>query len=876
MAETVVNFLLQNLLQVISDYTKLIEGADDDFTHLIGEVRSLKGFLSDEANDHSNSDNWNQLVKDIRVTVNKAEDIIDKFMVQAKLHRDKNKVARFFDANHKMKVASLAKDIQYVLKRVQEIRRNNKQALQPRRTLTQPARPEQVPQDYSLADKVVGFDEEARKVIQRLVKGTEQLDVVPVFGMAGLGKTTLAKMIYNDDKIAHEFYIKIWVYVGQEYKIKDILINNILKVFMKNIEEHKNKNVTELTQVICDFVAKGGKVLIVLDDVWEVEVVDYFKKVFPENNGHRIMMTTREKRVANYANEKPHFLKFLLPDESFKLLKIRVFGDENCPVEFVSLGISIANQCSGVPLAVVVIAGALKGCTEKYDWERVEKSVGEHLINTDKPDDSCLKFVKMSYDRLLPAMKPCFLYCGVFPRGFEIPAWKLIRLWIAEGLVQSNSKFTAEEIAKHYLDELVNRSLVILVLKKSDGQIKTCRVHDMLHQFCRKEAISENLFQELCLTKDGVVPTIKDPETFRRLSIQSSILNNFLSTRQSADHVRSLLCFPSEQQQTTLSTPGIKFIPEAFELIRVLEIESIKFQPFAKFYELFHLRYVAMSGDFDVLPAAFGKFWNLQTVIFKTSKSTLEIKADIWNMSRLRHLHTNIPAKLQPPNSSTTTSKGSCLQTLSVVEPESCKKDVLANGGNLKKLSIQGRLALLEAIGGFRNLEVLKCLEHLKLKNRYTSDLHLPPIFFAVRRRLKKLSLSNTRFEWSEASRLGQLELLEELKLKENAFKGDSWKTEGGFENLQILIIKRADFEIWEASDRSFPNLKHLVLVTCRNLKAVPHQLANVQSLREMHLQHTSGAVKSARDIESEITSLRTTKSSINFTLTVFPPETTQ
>ncbi|MCD9560335.1 hypothetical protein HAX54_018953 [Datura stramonium] len=689
--------------------------------------------------------------------------------------------------------------------------------------------------------------------------------------MPGLGKTTLARKIVNDSRLSYEFFSVIWVFVGQTYKIKDIFLN-ILKVFTKRLEDYQGDDVDKLAKVISGFMNKGGRCLIVLDDVWAEDVIDAVKKVFPENQkGHRIMMTTRESTVAMYANKYPHNLKFLTRAESFELLVKRVFPKESCPSELVGLGTSIAGKCSGVPLAVVVIAGALRGRPNTNDWQRVERNVVKHLINKDDPK-SCLKFVGMSYDRLPQEMQTCFLYASVFPRGFDIPSWKLIRLWIAEGLIKPQQAYTLEEIAEFYLNDLVNRNLVILMQKKSDGQIKTCRLHDMLHEFCRTEANNKWLFQEMHLTSDQAIPSIQDKDTCRRLCIQPSILNKFLLEKPYAEHVRSFYCFSSEQKQIELSPNEIKLIHKAFPLIRVLDVESLKFLFSKEFNQLYHLRYVAISGDFKALPPTFGKFWNLQTLVLNTStsESTLDVKADIWSMLQLRHLHTSIPAKLPPP--ATTTGRTSCLQTLSMVAPESCKKDVLAKACNLRKLSIRGQMAaFLDTYkGGISNLEELKCLEHLKLLNDVlymNKAVHLPAAFFRLVRTVKKLTLANTRFSWSDASRLAQLESLEVLKLKENAFIGESWEPEiGGFSALQVLWIERSELESWEASNLNFPILRHLILISCDKLKAVPLGLADIPNFQEMRLDNTSkAAVKSAKEIESK---------KPKFKLTIFPPET--
>ncbi|XP_070027830.1 putative late blight resistance protein homolog R1B-14 [Nicotiana sylvestris] len=884
-ATKAVNFLVDSVSKLLIENCKLIEGAEGDFKRLLREIEPLNELLAaDYAEVKSNSMiNSDKFFQNIQRTAYKAEDAIDKFLVQKMIDQDKT-IAKFLPFYKWINNWKMAPEFKEILEEMGEIRQLSQQAFQKSTQTTQhpdksasDAQETQGPAEEDI--EVVGFDEPANEVMKRLREGSEDLDVVPIVGMPGLGKTTLARKVYNDDYIDDHFYKRIWVYVGQSYKLKNILLD-ILKEFAPRTEEFKDKNEDQLTEVIRNLVVEGGKYLIVLDDVWEAEVVAFVKKVFPNKKGRcdRIMVTTRLDRVANAKGAVPHVLEPLSPVESFELLENRVFGKTNkCPIELKEYGEKIVKHCGGVPLAIVVIAGALGGCMDESEWRVVEKNVGKHLMNKND-HKSCLKFVETSYNHLPTEKKAAFLYFGVFPQGFDIPAWKLIRLWIAEGLIESDFEGSEiEEIAESYLSDFASRNLVMVMQKKSNStQIKTCRVHDMLHEFCNVEAKRISLFQQVNL-KPGVrvFPSIEDPSTSRRLCIQSSIPYNFIPNDRIVQHVRSLLCFSSTQKQIDLTNLEVDLIPSAFPLIRVLDIQSLVFEFSEIFYRLFHLKYIAISGEFPVLPPLIGNFWNLQTLILHTSHSTLKIADDIWKMLRLRHLHTNIPAKLPPPP--TQTSKSSCLQTLSKVTPDSCKETMLAKACHLKKLGIEGRLTSLLGTnkGGFDSFEKLRCLEHLKLLNDIDciEELHLPPKFFSLQQTLKKLTLSSTYFEWSEADTLGQLECLKVLKLKDNAFTGETWKPKkGSFSKLQVLWIDRAEsWETWDASNRPFQNLKRLVLLSCYKLKAVPHELADLPYLQEMRLERTFEAVNSAKEIKREKLGKQAPGSNYKFNLIIFP-----
>nr|AGX27500.1 NBS-LRR class resistance protein Fy2-Ry2 [Sesamum indicum] len=891
MADAAVEFLLENLKQLLLYNANLILDIKVQVEFLYNDLSLFKAFLKDSTEKRSKHETLKELVKQIRDVVYEAEDAIDTFVAHAAVHKARKHIEKAFHIfDYPAKLRSVAKDIEQIRAKVKDIYENKKfgfEALHVGDGADRGTKEKKPP--IVEEDNVVGFEDEAEKVINLLTGGSDELEVISIVGMPGLGKTTLAKMIYRDPKIEYEFYSRAWIYISQDYSRKEVFLN-ILSNFTQLTDSMYKMNDENLAKELCRILEKG-KYLIVMDDVWSEEAWNDLKVAFPKNNKRsRILITSRIKRVARHANpsREPHNLRFLTPDESWRLLQRRALGAENCPEELVKDGKHIANECRGLPLAIVVIGGILLQKGTDW-WEQVAKSVDAYIaMDQEKRMDN---FIALSYNHLPYHLKACFIYFGMFPEDCEIPVWKLVRLWIAEGFIQQKEEMSLEDIGEEYLEDLVNRNLVMVGLYRSNGKIKTCRIHDMLHEFCTKEAKEENFFQEI-KNFDQCTYMSSNPalERYRRLCIHSRVLN-YISTKPVGPRVRSFLCFSNEE--TILQAEHISSIPGAFKLLRVLDAKSIIFTRFpTDLAQLVHLRYIVLSSNFKVLPVAFSSLWNIQTLVIVTSSRTLEIKADIWKMIQLRHLKTNASTALPGPLSKSRKSKDDALmigslQTLSTVSPESCTEDVFARAPNLKVLGIRGQLAkLLENKSGsmlFDSLGKLSHLENLKLLNdvfpRPPSEGKLtnPPQRYKFPPKLKKLTLSDTLLDWNDMSTLGMLENLEILKLKDNAFKGEWWQPEdGGFRALRILHIGRSDLVSWNASARHFPRLKHLFIKHCSSLEALPSGFADISSLQLVELYCTTrSAAASARIIQEKKKQMQVEQSTrgTGFKLSIYPPD---
>ncbi|KAH6782925.1 hypothetical protein C2S52_007884 [Perilla frutescens var. hirtella] len=713
-----------------------------------------------------------------------------------------------------------------------------------------------------------GFKDEEETLINRLLEKTEEPDVICITGMPGIGKTTLASRIYQNGKIAYEFSTRIWVQLPTDFTIKNLCIS-ILERFIdvsNDIPERGGISDDQLIHAVRACLEKSKRFLIVMDDVWSADTLHIIRCFLP--NTGKVLITSRD----NHVTPKPHVLRFLNHEESWELLQLQVFGKLNdCHETLRSTGEIIAKNCDGSPLAISIVASRLiavpfsaaKDLTEegsnkvsvedltKEWWKKVSVNVTMYITEYGA-QRNLFKRVELSYIKLPQYLRNCFLYLGVFPEGHEIPVWTLTRLWIAEGLVQVQdwSKVNVEEAAERDLYELVHRNLVMVGKIYPNGQIKTCRLHTLIYGFCKYKAAEQDFYHEVKMSRGGALdrPTPLTPN-HRRLCIHSC-LSEFLSSGPKGQCVRSILCLNKEDDKV-LHPKHSSSIHKSFKLLKILECSCIKFVKFPKkLSRLVNLRYISLScDDLDAIPKSISSLCYLETLVVDTQSPSFELKANIWRMLQLRHLLTKaaIVLSLRGNGEAGESEAHKNLQTLTRLAPQCCTEDVFTRAQNLKSLGIRGQLAHLSDAKPLTKLQGLKKLKLINESAAADSDhdhqlhrlLHpvcnFPPS-------LKRLTLSATNLEWKWMSVLGKIDSLEILKLKNNAFTGESWTTdEGGFHHLGFLLIGTTDLVSWEASADCFPALKCLVLKNCEKLHEIPPAL--VGSLDTLDVENVSKSV---------------------------------
>ncbi|XP_073121209.1 putative late blight resistance protein homolog R1C-3 [Henckelia pumila] len=656
---------------------------------------------------------------------------------------------------------------------------------------------------------MVGFDEDLIQIMETLTGDESNLHILSIVGMGGIGKTTLAKNVFDNPLIVQHFDRRAWVTISQQYSVHEILLGLLeyIGVLVGGGEEITQDELgLRLHKSLFD-----RRYFIVMDDMWSIEVWDATKRFFPENNnGSRVMVTTRLTNVADdFRSCAPHQLRLLDEDQSWALFCDKVFGPESCPPELEEVGKTIVRNCGALPLAIVVISGLLAKCNRTVEyWEYVANDTYKALNMGG--DGLCFEILYLSYKHLPVHLKPCFLYMATFPEDSKIRITRLVKLWVAEGILKPIRSRSLEEIAEENLKDLIDRNLIMIHYYGFSNKMKTCTIHDLLRDLSIREALKENFL--------GV--TMKGSRISRLITQRSSEEEKIKSSFAKLHILREVL--------------KMGYVCSDEEIVRLVNFRYIDF------------RLTMLKNLLNTLESV-SLLWNLQTITiaggaWSLKQPTINLPAEIWEMPQLRHIKRDegvfhLP---DPPSTNIKNGRGDIivlknLQTLHNIRNFRCTDEVVDRIPNLKKLGITYNRRFRNCFGWDHykvcNLARLCNLESLFLEGNEKNVLQnvcFPPS-------LKKLTLQRGGLCWEDLTAVGSLPHLEVLTLMDGAFKGREWNpVEGQFLELKCLRINDTDVEEWTADSSHFPRLEKLILACLYHLKEIPQGIVEIPTLRSI------------------------------------------
>ncbi|MFS7909133.1 putative P-loop containing nucleoside triphosphate hydrolase [Helianthus anomalus] len=337
---------------------------------------------------------------------------------------------------------------------------------------------------------IFGRDEEMEMVTKAICNqdvGNGEVPVYSIWGMGGLGKTTLAQLVYNHERVKQCFDLKCWIYVFEKFPVKEIM--------KKIIESIDNRGCTltllDKLQESLQSRLGGKKFLVVLDDVW-VEDDETEKSMWEElrktlrcgADGSIVVMTTRSQATSQMFSKVPklqHKLGCLSGDDSWLLFKKCAFapGREKDNIsELEPIGREIVEKCKGLPLAVKTLGSLTWSKSSTSDWQHVKDN---NIWDLDEVK-VLPAILKLSYDKLLPHLKKCFTYCCLFPKGCELGKDILISLWASNGFIPPKGGKDSYMLGEEILNFFVWRSFLQVVKPEKYGDgIYRYKMHDLMH-----------------------------------------------------------------------------------------------------------------------------------------------------------------------------------------------------------------------------------------------------------------------------------------------------------------------------------------------------------------------------------------------------------
>ncbi|KAH0683901.1 hypothetical protein KY289_021653 [Solanum tuberosum] len=521
MVDAVVSYAVQKLGDFLIEEVSLRQSLRENGLWLRNELSFMQAFLKDAETKQAEDHLVQQWVFEITSVANEAVAVLEAYSSDAA--KDGDHAAGFVDrlkacaciCQKEAKFHNIGKDIQSLKERVVDISRKrdtygithinnnagegpsnrpNDQSSTLIRTLRRAV-------SYADEDQLfIGFQEVFQRLLDELLKKEPRRNVLSIYGMGGLGKTTLTRNLYNSPSLITTFHTRAWICVSQQYSTPDLLRSIIKSI--EGCSEEMLKMLKEMTERDLEThlrnLLKERKYLVVVDDVWHREAWESLKRALPDNkNGSRVILTTRKEDVAERVDDKgfSHKLRFLNNEESWDLLckKLRpenkMVGAYLFSPSMERLAMEMVDKCRGLPLAIVVLGGLLSYRKGVDEWQKVKTHLWQHMKNDSV---EITHILSLSYSDLSFELKQCFLYIGIFQEDRMIDTEKLMYLWLAEGFIPRIREEHMEDIAENFLHELISRSL-IQVAETFFDKILTCRIHDLLRDLANIYIVGNKL-----------------------------------------------------------------------------------------------------------------------------------------------------------------------------------------------------------------------------------------------------------------------------------------------------------------------------------------------------------------------------------------------
>ncbi|XVF78764.1 hypothetical protein PTKIN_Ptkin14bG0162200 [Pterospermum kingtungense] len=796
--------LVSSALNFVADYRQVHE----QLKEWKSKLPCLQAVLNDAEEKQIKDEGVKNWLADVQDFAYDVDDILDEFayealrlnLQQARAQASTSKVRKliptcctsyFSPASVKLNFKMISK-IKEITARLNDLA-SQKDVLQLRAIMSEgasskqgiKARPLQ-PTSLVYEAHVYGRENEKREIIELLKSrensGSEdEVSVISILGMGGMGKTTLAQLVYNDASINDSFDLKAWVCVSDDF---DAI--HITKTILRSISPQScDDNDLNLLQVKLKEKLCGKMFLLVLDDIWNESYNDWTILCSPFGVGTKIIVTTRLQKVSsNVVTVKTFHLDKLSHEDCLSIfaqhaLRARDFNEHP---EFKEVGENIVTRCDGLPLAAKAMGGLSRTIMQQGPgaWEKIYES---EIWDLPENEGGIIPALRLSYNHLPPHLKRCLAYCSILPKDYEFEEEEIILLWEAEGFLQQKAKNQIQYFGNQCFQDLVSRSF----FQKSSKDNARYVMHDLMNDLAQLVA------GEICF-KLGVE---KLPKISYRARHSSYVCGEYDGVKkfEAFDQVSSLRTFlPLKMQRNEWSECSFltNFVLDdllsRLKCLRVLSLKGYWITELPDFFEnLIHLRYLDLSNTgIKCLPESLCTLYHLVTLILRKCLKLEKLPSKIGNLLELLYL--DISGENSIKGMPFGVGKLTKLQRLSTF--------ILGEGDGHHIRELKD---LLNLRGDF----CLSGLQNVKSQNAREAKLN------------EKSGIVMLTLKWSrDFDNDTRIEEDEERVL-------DFLCPHGKLKQLVIENYGGAKFSAWVA-DSSFKNMLSLELRNCRNCKLLP------------------------------------------------------
>ncbi|KAF5823946.1 putative virus X resistance protein-like, coiled-coil [Helianthus annuus] len=842
MGDAVVAVLVKEVVRILGSLANqelaLLRGLKGDILSLQNDFEQIQAVLQDAEEKQVKNNTVKIWLKHLRSVSLEAENVLDEISTEAllqSLHKKrgfKHRVRAFFSPDHnkfmsRVRIAHKVKDIR---KKLDDIAfKRFELGLIPSDAISDvddmvvenemPNREtSSLIHDSSI---IFGRDEELEMVTKAICNqdvGNGEVPVYSIWGMGGLGKTTLAQLVYNHERVKQCFELKCWIYVSEKFQVKEIM-----KKIIESIDDCGcTLTLLDKLQESLQSRLGGKKFLVVLDDVW-VEDDENEKSMWEElrktlrcgADGSIVVMTTRSQATSQMFSKVPklqHKLGCLSRDDSWSLFEKLAFapGRERDNIsELEHIGREIVEKCKGLPLAVKTLGSLMWSKSSTSDWQHVKDN---NLWDLDEVK-VVPAILKLSYDKLLPHLKRCFAYCCLFPKGCEIEKDVLISLWVVNGFIPPKGGKDLYMLGEEILNCFVWRSFLQVVNpgKFSDG-IYRYKMHDLMHDMAHDVMGHDCLVMEHGSNKAEIPEAVVHLSSSRHIKFSDEDLRKLTS-------LRSIFMFRKEAECS-------KSFKQAY--VRVLHLDGIYLMTFPKSVcKLKHLKYLNLSNSsIEVLPKSIMYLQNLQYL--NLSRSSIKVlPKSIMYLQNLQYLNLS--------------------HSYTEVLPEG-----IINLQNLQTLRLYNCYSLRKLPKGLRYMRNLHCLDTcgILLKDfpegiKELTSLRILSRFpvgkgdVAKIGELEDLNLLEGKLWLEGLENVGSLEEAKSAKLECKRNLLDLLLRWSKYRELELAAQRVVDEEVLEGLEPN-PSLKKLTIYGYMGMIISPSWLLNLKNLLEIKISMCS------------------------------------